>query len=81
MNTCASQCVVGQTFSCPRFFKRHHWRILSVTIMRALCEQSADYQRHLRHLSAVAAGIAVDEDAVARARLAEHPEDDVFDPQ
>ena len=24
MNTCASQCVVGQTFSCPRFFKRHH---------------------------------------------------------
>ena len=35
--TCASQCVVGQTFSCPRFFKRHHWRILSVTIMRALC--------------------------------------------
>ena len=31
--------------------------------------------------TAVAAGIAVDEDAVARARLAEHPEDDVFDPQ
>ena len=28
MNTCASQCVVGQIFSCPRFFKRHHWRIL-----------------------------------------------------
>ena len=81
MNTCASQCVVGQTFSCPRFFKRHHWRILSVTIMRALCEQSADYQRQLRHLSAVAAGIAVDADDVARARLAEHPEDDVFDPQ
>ena len=81
MNTCASQCVVGQTFSCPRFFKRHHWRILSVTIMRALCEQSADYQRKLRHLSAVAAGIAVDEDAVARSRLAEHPEDDVLDLQ
>ena len=81
MNTCASQCVVGQIFSCPRFFKRHHWRILSVTIMRALCEQSADYQRHLRHLSAVEAGIAVDEDAVARAWLAEPPEDDVLDLQ
>ena len=81
MNTCASQCVVGQIFSCPRFFKRHHWRILSVTIMRALCEQSADYQRQLRHLSAVAAGIAVDADDVARAWLAEHPEDDVFDLQ
>ena len=81
MTTCASQCVVGQTFSCPRFFKRHHWRLLSVTTMRALCEQSADYQRKLRHLSAVAAGIAVDEDAVARAWLAEPPEDDVLDPQ
>ena len=81
MNTCASQCVVGQIFSCPRFFKRHHWRILSVTIMRALCEQSADYQRHLRHLSAVAAAIVVDVDALARARLAEPPEDDVLDLQ
>ena len=59
----------------------YHWRILSVTIMRALHEQSADYQRKLRHLSAVAAGIEVDEDAVARAWLAEPPEDDVLDPQ
>ena len=49
--------------------------------MRALHEQSADYQRKLRHLSAVAAGIEVDEDAVARAWLAEPPEDDVLDPQ
>ena len=49
--------------------------------MKVQSEQSADYQRQLRHLSAVAAGIAVDADDVARARLAEHPEDDVFDPQ
>ena len=49
--------------------------------MRALCEQSADYQRKLRHLSADAAAIVVDVDALARARLAEHPEDDVFDLQ
>ena len=49
--------------------------------MKVQSEQSADYQRQLRHLSAVAAGIAVDEDAVARAWLAEPPEDDVLDLQ
>ena len=49
--------------------------------MRALCEQSADYQRHLRHLCAVAAAIVVDVDALAKARLAEPPEDDVLDLQ
>ena len=43
MNTCASHCLHGKKFSCSRFFKRHHWRLLSVTIMRALCEQSADF--------------------------------------
>ena len=74
MSTCASQCVRGNFFSCPRFFKRHHWRVLrSVSIMKALCEQSIHYTNHLLlrdHLSTdAAAGIAVDADALARSGL------------
>ena len=81
MNTCASHCLHGKKFSCPRFFKRHHWRLLSVTIMRALCHQCVHYQNNLPDLGTDAAAIVVDVDALARARLAEHPEDDVFDLQ
>ena len=71
MSTCASPCVSGKFFSCSRFFRRHHWRLLrSVSIMKALCQQSLQYKNHLLlrdHLSTdAAAGIAVDADALAR---------------
>jgi len=81
MNTCASHCLHGKKFSCSRFFKRHHWRLLSVTIMKALCHQCVHYQNNLPDLGTDAAAIVVDVDALARARLAEPPEDDVSDLQ
>ena len=49
--------------------------------MKALCHQCVHYQNNLPDLGTDAAAIVVDVDALARARLAEPPEDDVFDPQ